>query len=157
MPPVVWNVPQTGLGFVFTIGISPRARGAKVGFKNAGAKAGAPCSLEKHQGFLDLQKISFAASAECGRTERPVHAVRLHESCECFLGSALREHPGERVVAVELPSRWQSGQASWPTRHGSPCGIHEPSKHVRVDTISRHTSVWSRKWSELEEVLTTAS
>ena len=42
-----------------------------MGFQNAGAKAGAPCSLEMLQGFLDLQIISFAASAECGRSGRP--------------------------------------------------------------------------------------
>ena len=62
-----------------------------MGFRNAGAKAGAPCSLAMLQGFPDLQVISFAASAECGRTERPWHAGRPHESCECFLGTALRE------------------------------------------------------------------
>ena len=78
---LVWA--PDGLGFVFTIGISSRTRGVKVGFRNAGAKAGAPCSLEMRQGFPDLQGISFAASAECGRTECPWRAGRLHESCGC--------------------------------------------------------------------------
>ena len=54
-----------------------------MGFQNAGVKAGAPCSLEMHQGFLDLQAISFAASAECGRSERRWHAGRLHASSGC--------------------------------------------------------------------------
>ena len=43
-----------------------------MGFRNAGAKAGAPCSPAMSQGFPDLQMINFAASAECGRTERPI-------------------------------------------------------------------------------------
>src|SRR5208283_3007109 len=114
MPPVVWYGPQTGLGFVFTIGVSPRTRGAKVGFRNAGAKAGAPCSLAYSQGFPGLQGISSAASAECGRTESPWRAGRPHESCECFLGIALREKPMKLVVAVELPSPWRFGRACWP-------------------------------------------
>src|SRR5664279_3302878 len=41
--------------------------------------------------------ISFAASAECGRTEGPCRAGRLHESCECFLGSELRG-TGEEIM-----------------------------------------------------------
>ena len=56
------------------------------------------------------------------------------------LETALREKPGEWMVAVELPSPWRSGQASWPARHDSLCGFHERSKHVRVDMFSRHTS-----------------
>src|SRR5208282_1925922 len=111
MPPVVWYGPQTGLGFVFTIGLSPRTRGAEVGFRNAGAKAGAPCSLEMLQGFPGLQGISSAASAECGRIELPSRAGRPHESCECFPGTALRERPVELVVAVELPAPWRFGRA----------------------------------------------
>jgi hypothetical protein len=44
------------------------------------------------------------------------------------------------MVAVELPSPWRSGQASWPARHDYLYGFHERSEPVRVDTCSRHTS-----------------
>ena len=111
-----------------------------MGFQNAGAKAGAPCSLEMLQGFPDLQMISFAASAECGRSGRLGYAGPLRESCECFLGSTLREKAGDLMVAVELPAPWRSGRASWPDPYDSRRGFRERSSCVRVHTFSRHTS-----------------
>ena len=81
-----------------------------MGFRNAGAKAGAPCSLAMRQGFPDLQGISFAASAECGRTERPWHAGRPHESCECFL-----ELRFERDRGIGGGSRAARSMAIWPS------------------------------------------
>ena len=111
-----------------------------MGFRNAGAKVGAPCSLEMLQGFPGLRGISFAASAEFGRTECPWRAGRLDEFCACSSETAFQEKQVKLVVAVELPAPWRSGRVSWPARYDSLFGFHERSKHVRVDTFSRHTS-----------------
>ena len=44
------------------------------------------------------------------------------------------------MVAIELPSPWRPGQASWPDLYDSPRGFRGRSKHVQVDSFSRHTS-----------------
>ena len=111
-----------------------------MGFRNAGAKAGAPCSPAVSQSFPDLQATSLAASAECERPGRPWHAARPHESCACSSETALREKLGEEQ-AGEMPALWRSGRASWPAPSGSPRGFRERSRHVPVERFSRHTSL----------------
>jgi hypothetical protein len=73
-----------------------------VGFRNAGAKAGAPCSPAMSQGFPDLQVISFAARPECERSGRSWYAGRPHEPCGCSAETALREKPGEEQAGEML-------------------------------------------------------
>src|SRR5271157_2041270 len=142
-PPVVWYGPQTGLDLCSRLGSPLGREEQKVGSRNAGAKAGAPCSPAVSRGFPGLKGINSAASAECGRSGRPWRAGRPHESCECFLGTALRE----MVVAVELPAPWRFGRACWPALYDSPFGFHVPSRHVRANDRRERLQVQSRRES----------
>ena len=134
VPPVIWYGPQTGLGFVFTIGVSPRTRGVEVGSGMRGRRREPLAPWHRAKAFRAYRYLALQPVQNVGGL-----GVLGTLDVRTKLANACLELRFERagvVVAVELPVPWRSGRASY----DSPRGFHERAKRVPVDTFSRHTS-----------------